>query len=604
MKRLAASCFSFVFTLFFLMAQEAAEETYKSIFLDGEFFLYQEEYVDALSLYQRLYNRGYETNANINYRMGICYLNIPGQKDKAIGYLETAVKKIDPDYKEGVLKQDIAPPDAYIFLGNAYRINNRLDDAIKAYGKYKSNLTEKQVLEKQYANKQIEACRNAKEIMKNPIRVEFVNAGENINSATSNYNPVLSADGNTLLYMNELPFYDAVYHSTKTNGVWGMPVNITPQIQSDGDLITKSLSSDGKTLILTKEGNFNSDIWTSTLGDDGIWTPAQPFSKKINTKYWESHASLSPDGQTLYFASNMKGGMGEMDIFMSSFDPIKNEWGDPVNLGKTINTHLNEDAPVITPDGNTLFFSSQGHYCMGGYDIFYSKKDPKTGKWGKPVNMGYPLNTTDDEIFYWPITNDGMHGAFARLRDDGFGREDVYWVNIAPAEMEEPIVSEIPEPVDEPEPVQTGPGPEPAAPIVTYKIRPIFFEFNKISLTEEAMTELDNLITIMKEHPESTVDLNGYTDSKGPKEINKIIAEQRANSVKQYMISKGIQHKRLNVYALGKTDFIAVNKDAQGKDLPSGRKYNRRVEIEFNNIGENVKIQNELPVPEHLKINN
>ena len=402
-------------------AQTKTPDEIKEIFYDAEFFFAQESYIDALYDYDELYNNGFAQNASINYKIGICYLNIPGQKEKSIGFLLEAVKDISKKYNEASLKQTSAPVDAFLFLGNAYRVNNKLGDAINAYTKYKELANSPDEIK--YADQQITACNTAMRFMENPIRIKFTNLGDSVNGSSSNFKGVVSGNGTSLLYMNELPFYDAVYYTRYTDHGWSSPVNITPQIQSDGDQYVTSLSYDGTQLILTREDAFNSDIYVSTL-KDGKWSKSVPFGgQDINTKYWESHASLSKDGKTLYFTSNRKDGIGDMDIYVSK-KTTGGSWGKPVNLGATINTALNEDTPFITENDSILYFSSQGHENMGGYDIFVSRLDA-SGQWLKPENMGYPVNTTDDDLFYYPWNNAQI--AFtSRINENGFGKEDIY----------------------------------------------------------------------------------------------------------------------------------------------------------------------------------
>ncbi|NJM15669.1 MAG: hypothetical protein HC896_10140 [Bacteroidales bacterium] len=151
------------------------------------------------------------------------------------------------------------------------------------------------------------------------------------------------------------------------------------------------------------------------------------LNENINTKYWESYASVSDDGKTLYFTSNRPGGYGELDIYKSVLGK-DGQWGLAMNLGPAINTKYNDDAPVITSNGQLLYFSSLGHGTTGGYDIFFSEKD-NMGIWKKPVNIGYPINTTDDNLYFYPFSN-GNFGLFAAVDEKGFGRFDIMQVEV------------------------------------------------------------------------------------------------------------------------------------------------------------------------------
>ena len=627
-----------------IMAQESDEDL-RLYFSDAEFFLAEEEYVDALYDYLQLYNNGFEDNANINYRIGICYLYIPGQKDKAIPYLEEAVKNTKLNNRESVFREKKAPLDAYLYLGNAYRVNNDLDMAIESYNKYRELLPSSDKANIEYINKQIDACNVALKYMENPVDIQKTNLGNLINNNASNYKAVISGDGNTLIYMNELPFYDAVYFSRFENGKWTEPVNITSQIQSDGDQYVTSISYDGTQLLLTKEDNFNSDIYTSIYKNEQ-WTKSKPLAKPVNSKYWESHASISKDGKTLYFTSNRRGGFGQMDIYKSIIDE-EGEWDNPKNLGSVVNSVLNEDTPFITEDGKSLFFSSQGHSSMGGYDIYISSIDDE-GIWTVPVNLGYPISTTDDDLFYYPWKN-GQVAYLALLEPDGYGKEDIYKINTTTEEITEEIITEkideevkdiiiekeaveeekveeaaeeIVEEVEEiieeekieevaektveeveeivEEKVIKEEEPEEAE-VIEFELCPVFFRFDKFNLTETGQVKLDKIASLLNNYINIEAELYGHTDAKGPAEYNKRLSEKRASSALDYLVSKGINNERLKAIGQGETQFAAINTNPDGSDNPEGRKYNRRVEFVLIGVDEGqIKIE-KTKIPENLQ---
>lgn len=647
MKKNILTLFLLVIFIFSAAGQRSENEiALREYFIDAEFFLAQEFYLDALNDYMQVYKRGYSENANINYRIGICYLNIPGQKDKAIDYLNVAKKSVSPGYRESSLNEKNAPIDVYLYLGNAYRINNELDKAIAAYRKYIELLPEDEANLHKYADQQIEACNIANEFMTSPVPVKFVNLGEKINSSNDDYKAVISGDGSTLVFMHRLPFYDAVYFSKKQDGEWSEPENITPQLLSDGDQFVTSLSWDGKLLLLTREDEFNSDILMSKY-EDNRWTVATPLGSNINTKYWESHACLSKDGKTIYFASNRNKGVGEMDLYKSEL-LADGTFGPAENL-KTLNTELNEDTPFLTQDGEKLFFSSQGFTSMGGYDIFVANREGDG--WGLPVNLGYPVNTTDDDIFYYPLDN-GKSALVSRIQEDGYGGTDVYEVEyeelplalqekepgkvvaqadeeVVKTQPEEPMevkteeepakemeeeapaepekVTEEEQPVAEPEPLKTE-EPVPEKTEVTtpqpkqIDLQPILFGFDKSSLTARGMEELDKVAKLLKADPELEVVLTGFTDPLGPESYNLTLSKKRAQTALNYLISKGVDAGRLTATGKGETNFIAVNTYPDGRDNPAGRKYNRRVEFEIRGTNpEKIIIHRIDPVPPELR---
>jgi outer membrane protein OmpA-like peptidoglycan-associated protein len=629
MKQFLVVMLLFLVVPFRTVHSQQAETALREVFQDAEFFLADEAYIDALQEYNKLYKRGYDKNPNINYRIGICYLNIPGQKQKSVPYLEEAVKTVSSKYKEGNLSEKSAPIDAWLYLGNSYRINYQLDKAIAAYNKYKELLGKGNAEGMKYTDQQIAACMNAQEYMKLPVEVKEENLGSVINTSSANIKPVVSGDENTLAYVTRLKLYDAVFLSRKVSGVWTEPENLTPQIVSDGDQYTSCLSFDGNTLFLTKEDLFNSDILVSNFAE-GSWKPSVPLDKNINTKYWESHASISSDGNTLYFASNRNDGLGETDIWYAAKDAA-GKWGPARNIGKVINTELNEDCPFITSDGNRLYFSSQGHKTMGGYDIFYSTKTGDNA-WSEPVNLGYPANSTDDDIFFEPVQN-GKYAYISKFQQGGFGDDDIYRIEILPPALAvlkpEPVTETIPvppvetapdtiksivtelvkEPVKE-EPVQevvkepiNEPVKEPQKEIVQerFLINGILFGFDKSDLTPDALKQLDILAQAMKASGSVIVEVTGYADSKGSDTYNLNLSKKRAIAVVNYLKSKGVATDRLQAAGKGEKENIAINSNPDGTDSPAGRKYNRRVEFTVLQGGTEFIVIETVKVPVELQ---
>ncbi len=609
-----------------VIAQQKTSDELKEIFNDGEFFLAQEAYVDALYDYNDLYNNGYQGNANINYKIGICYLNIPGQKEKSISYFLQAIKDVSKKYRESTLKQESAPLDAWLFLGNAYRVNNQLNEAINAYTRYKElSITAEEIA---YADQQILACQTARRFIENGRNIRLVNLGDSINGPSSNFKGVISGNGKVLLYMNELPFYNAVYFSTFNGEGWSSPINITPQLQSDGDQYVTSVSYEGNILLLTREDPFNSDIYISYFRN-GKWTRSVPVAgEDINTKFWESHASISKDEKTIYFTSNRKGGAGNMDIYRAAFRNGVAE--KPVNLGSVINTPLNEDTPFISDNDSMLFFSSQGHENMGGYDIFVSVLDAE-GNWSKPQNIGYPLNTTDDDLFYYPWRNN-QAGIIARITDNGFGKEDIYAIQEANKKDFNNILAElhmpaVPPPAKPTEPAKpsTTPGTpaevvepheqepavtpvkveEPSKPekIAPFEITldPVYFAFDNFNLTDGGKLQMQKIRDYLTEYSVARVRLIGHADAKGPAQYNLILSEKRAVAAKSYLVSLGIDGSRIETLGLGEKNFAAINANADGSDNPEGRRLNRRVEYEIIGPENSPIIIHISPVPENLK---
>jgi hypothetical protein len=404
------------------------------LFNEAESFFSEKDYKEAVYSYIKLLNNGRNT-PNVNFKIGSCYLNIRGAEAKAIPYLEAAVKHVVPKYKydDKAYEQTSAPLHAWFYLGNAYHFNNELGKALDCYTKFTTNPGYEDAYGESVVEAEIKACERAKVIADKPIKINTIHLDSTINSSVDNYNAVLSGDGKMMAFMSETKFYQAIYISHLVDGKWTNPESINEQVLSDGDMFVSCLSFDGSELYLVKkelskfdEEASNSDIYVATC-KDGRWTEAKPLNKNINSSRLEEHASVSADGKTLYFASNRRGGEGGLDIYKSE-RAANGDWGPAKNMGKGINTKLDENTPFITQDGNTLFFSSKGLYGMGGYDIFYTKKQA-SGKWEDPVNIGFPINSTTDDLFFFPVDN-GKAGYIAKNLPDSYGKLDIYRIEI------------------------------------------------------------------------------------------------------------------------------------------------------------------------------
>ncbi len=421
-RRLILLSVCVVYLLPFVIAQSPV---IKEQLLEAESDFLYEEFNEALPIYMKLKDK-YPDNIYLDYKIGRCYLNIPFEKQKSLIYLKKASVKITKTNKDGSFKGNEVPVDVIYYLGDAYRINNQLEAAIENYEEFKSK-SDKKLYDLKLVDDQILACKRAILMEKKPVVISFHNLGEVINTKYSETHPVVSEDENIMLYATQLPFYQAVFFTKKVNGVWQQPLNIITELGIDDDCIPTCLSSDGTEAYFYRSDQFRGDLYVSNY-INGKWTKIRRLNDNVNTKYWESHASLSHDGKTLYFTSNRPGGMGGLDIYMTQRN-IGDNWGPPKNLGPVINSSYNEDAPFITSDGKRLYFSSFGHETMGGYDIFYSDKDAN-GNWTKPVNIGYPLNSTGDDLYFCPVRN-GSAGYISKYDSAGFGRFDIVRVEIS-----------------------------------------------------------------------------------------------------------------------------------------------------------------------------
>lgn len=417
----------------FAQTQQNPNDIYK----DANAYFYFEDYEEAVALYLEIYDL-FPNNHNLDYRIGYCYLNIYGQKDKAVHYLERAIENTTYKYAENSVKETRAPVDAHFYLGNAYLLNYEFRKAQNAYSNFENIIKNDQKYNTGYLNNQYEAIDRAKTYMNYPVNFISTNLGNVINVQQPGSTPAISADGSTLAFTRQEKFYQSINISKNINGQWSRPINITLDLVVDGNCNTLSLNHDGTELYLFKDDDHDGNIYVTNF--DGIkWTPMQKLNHHINTESYETHASLSPDGNTLYFSSNRPGGFGDLDIYMSHRDEETGDWGHPINLGESINTPFNENSPFLSADGQTLFFTSDGHTNMGGYDIFFSRLQDD-GSWSKPVNMGYPINTTDDEIFYQPIGN-GERGLMTINDPNGFSISDIIQLEVFLPRYNKEIVS-------------------------------------------------------------------------------------------------------------------------------------------------------------------
>jgi hypothetical protein len=213
-------------------------------------YIFAGEYNEALPVLKSLEDKGYHT-ANISYKIGECYLNIPGQKTKAIPYLKDATQKISANYTGNALEEESAPVKSLLYLGIAYRLDNDLNNALACFNSYLSKIDDVETENRALAEYHIERCNNALELIASPAIFTADTLSEIINSVVSNSNPLLTPDEKVMYYMNQLKFYDAVMRASKSDTSWQIPENLTPEIKSDGDHYITGVSAGGNRLFLT-----------------------------------------------------------------------------------------------------------------------------------------------------------------------------------------------------------------------------------------------------------------------------------------------------------------------------------------------------------------
>jgi len=373
-------------------------------------------------------NKFNPNNALLNFKIGQCYL-YSNFKLKAIPFLEKA-KSLNPS----------VDPTLNFYLGRAYHLDMQWDKAIAEFSVFQKNGNaggDPEMLAT--AAKSINECYTGKELVQKPIRVFIDNLGKEVNSQYTDYGPVISADESVLLFTSRRPntvggridpgsneYFEDIYISYKqADGKWSSAANMGEPVNTDDHDANSGLSADG-TKFLVYIGKNNGDLYESELLGDK-WSKPEAMNKNINTdKYHESSACYSPDGNSVYFVSDKPDGLGSRDIWISHKDE-KGKWGKAENLGPTVNTKYGEEGIFIHPDGKTLYFSSQGHKGIGGYDIFKTIYNDSTKTWSTPENIGYPVNTPDDDVFF-VVSASGRHGYYTSFNPNGFGEKDLYMV--------------------------------------------------------------------------------------------------------------------------------------------------------------------------------
>ena len=417
---------TFALTLFFSIGLSQKNLNEEEIFRDAEFFFSTGEYEEALYLFLQLL-RDFPDNNNYHFKVGMSYLNVEGKETKSIPYFKTAVRNTTLKYKEKDYRNKQAPHHAWFYLGNAYRINNELSKALESYEKFMDIRNFESKYNLRITENEIAACQRAKIIQDSPVKKLKQNLGPEINSSSHNYQPVVNMNETVMVFMQKQRFYNAIMYSSKQDGEWTKPVNITPQIGSDGDMVPTGISPDGKELLLVKKNSEgNGDIYFSRL-EGNFWSKATTMGKVINTPKNEDHASFSSDGSFIIFSSNRRGGFGKLDLYTAK-RLADNSMEQPVNMGPVINTDEDETGAYLVMNDNHLYFSSAGHFNMGGFDIFFSEKTEEG--WAKPVNLGYPVNTTGDNRHYQPV-NDGNTGYIHLFNDnENLKEQDIFRIEI------------------------------------------------------------------------------------------------------------------------------------------------------------------------------
>lgn len=406
-------------------AKKLANEYYKS-----------QNYKGALEGYTRLVLSDAD-NMEFNYRLGMCYLNTNDNKPAAIEYLLKASTKKD------------CPKDVNFYLAEALRYAGEFDDAVENYEKYKEG-NQGKINAKFNVDNHIEWCYNAKELMKTPVGVKFKNLGKQVNSPGNDYRPVCDAEGFNIYFSSNRKgnmgavtdgygeFVTDIYSTTYDTAA-AKAKSAGPMVNSEGYEETLSLNANGDKMLVFREGADASTQVYITESAGKAWSKVMPTDDLFGFKEKIDGACYAPDGKTIWFAAELKGGKGGKDIWYTEYNDEKKEYNVPKNAGDEINTKFDEAAPMFTADGRNFIFASEGHGSMGGYDIYVTDRADESASWSKPTNAGYPINTVYDEK-YICLSADGMSGYISAIKKEGFGDYDIYRFTLKKSLLNNPAI--------------------------------------------------------------------------------------------------------------------------------------------------------------------
>lgn len=628
-------------------------------------------FLKALDLYYEA-NQFNPDNAALNFKIGRCLIQT-SQKTESIPYFEKSIS-LDPELGAPVL----------FYLAKAYKYNYEIELAETNFKAFKMNLKGKDLeFYNSMVKKELQECKSASEMISNPARVWIENI-EELNTPYDDYCASISADGSVMFLNSRKPettggsknnnddYYSDIYFSSFENGQWSSPLQMGSPLNTDGDDECVALSGDAQNLFLVRENAGSKDIFSSEL-IGSLWLgPKELERQSINTEYNETHASFSHDNIKIYFVTdNPYANKGGTDMFFSGRINArhKEEWGKAFTAGSELNTTHNEGSIFFHPDGKTIYFSSQGHNSMGGYDVYKSVRE--AGRWSTPVNLGYPVNTVYDEK-YISVSASGKHAyVTSNRKKEGLGGYDIFKVTFLGPEkpmivdsedqllasrattifestLEAPVTIEaknltvlkgriLDEFTNEAvsakiEIVDNGKNelistfnsnsetgkflvslpsgknygiaviaedylfysenfnlPEMSDYQLVKKeihlqnvcigckiiLRNVFFDTGKFALRPESSTELERLLKLLNDIPRIKVEISGHTDNTGSEPLNLQLSENRAKSVVDYLVKKGIESNRVMYKGYGSSEPVASNDTYQGRQL------NRRTEFKI-----------------------
>ena len=378
-------------------------------------------------------------NPNYNYRKGFLSLQIRKDYNAAIPFLEKAIEKVDPNYDIYSIKETSSSPDAFFHLATCYHLSEDIEKAEKYYNRFKE-ISNKQSELLPIVEVRLKQCTLAKQLMLEPVSVRLKNIGPEINTKFPEYSPVVSLDGSALYFTSRRnwendetegfkdsridQYPEDIYVSyNQFDSIWSKPERLE-FCQPRRNEATIAISPDERKIYLYEDSTGNGDIYFTDFYHAEFQDIEALPSKGVNTDNWETHCMMSYDKKNFYFVSNRKGGFGGRDIYMLKRIGDTEEWSEPINLGEKINGPDDEDSPFISIDNQTFYYSTNGEKSIGGFDIMTALYQ-EDGTFTEGRNLGYPFNSTNDDIFY-TTTLDGSKGYLTSFRKDGYGEKDIY----------------------------------------------------------------------------------------------------------------------------------------------------------------------------------
>ena len=625
------------------VAAPAAAQSARKDLKAGNKLFEQENFRASIPYYERVLAKD-PNNAKALFNAGIAYMAF--DKEKASDYI----------YKAQKLKPKVSK-DVEYWLGRIDHLNYNFDEAIAHYQAYNATLRKKDTRKEELAQL-IKHSQDAKRLFNTPKDIFVKNLGPTVNTQYSEHSPVISADDNVLLFTSrgsnvtgssggkkdaiaaDGEYFEDIFETRRIDADnWEKPRSLSGALNGKGHDASIQIY-DNDTKLLMYRNDEDGDIFVSEKsGSD--WTTPTKLNSNVNSKQYEGDAYITPDGLTLYFSTGKYSEDGTLDLYYTTRQP-GGDWGPAKSMGSTINTKYDDDSPYLSADGKTLYFSSRGHNTMGGYDIFKSEYDSISRRWGQPENMGYPVNTPDDDSYY-RLSPDGSYAYLSSYRIGGYGEKDIYTINyiknagvagyvasardsIGLAGMElvftgkqadgtaitfrdvtrpdgsyrVDVLSGRPYQVAVSKDGKNIETQEFAVPVSTsdatvirkdfyvnfvdtmsasmYGIRNIYFDTDKYKLRAESITTLNKTADVLKANPGINISIEGHCDSRNTDEYNMVLGQNRAEAAYKYLSKQGVATTRMSTVSYGERR-PAVPNMVNGELSAENMQLNRRDEF-------------------------